>query len=250
MEGKSWAKPFRGFPQLQIFAKGLRAFQHTTGFLCLVGWVGLLQVVIHLLFSWPEDSCHSLSPPVLLAIPDSCSLQGPTAHLQSRHRHRRAVPHSSAEAWSPPRTMTGFKTPFPELASRHAPNAFSATLVQLPSCALHSSRMESWFFSGNGWHFPGPVITCLEGFYSHMKASSGQGSLADMLGLQFHQTQHRRTTTGAMLYIPSHLQHLRHIRVSQRSPLCFQQVNWSLQDLNAELALRTLRKWGNFNAII
>lgn len=57
MEGKPWAKPFRGFPQLQIFAKGPRAFQHTTGFLCLVGWVGLLQVVTHLLFFWPEDSC-------------------------------------------------------------------------------------------------------------------------------------------------------------------------------------------------
>lgn len=71
-----------------------------------------------------------------------------------------------------------------------------------------------------------------------------------MLGLQIHQTQHRRTTTGAMLCIPSHLQQLQHIRVSQRSPLCFQQVNLSLQDLNAELALRTLRKRGNFNAII
>lgn len=45
-----------------------------------------------------------------------------------------------------------------------------------------------------------------------------------------------------MLYIPSHLQHLQHIRVSQRSPLCFQQVTLSLQDLNAELALRTLKK--------
>lgn len=63
-----------------------------------------------------------------------------------------------------------------------------------------------------------------------------------MLGLQIHQTQHRRTATGAMLYIPSHLQHLQHIRVSQRSPLCFQQVTLSLQDLNAELALRTLKK--------
>jgi hypothetical protein len=121
----------------------------------------------------------------------------------------------------------------------------------LVSCAIHSSCVESWFFSGNGWHFPGPVITCLGGFYSCMKANSGQRSLADMLEpSNSPDTQHRQTATGAMLHIPTHLQHFQHIRVSQRSSLCFQQVNLGPEDVNSELKLSSMRKWGNFNTIM
>lgn len=47
-----------------------------------------------------------------------------------------------------------------------------------------------------------------------------------------------------MLHIPTHLQHSQHIRVSQRSPLCFQQVKLDLKDLNAQLELSSQRKWG------
>lgn len=56
-----------------------------------------------------------------------------------------------------------------------------------------------------------------------------------MLEAQILQTQHSQRATGAMLHIPTHLQHSQHIRVSQRSSLCFQQVKLGLQDLNAEL---------------
>ena len=75
-------------------------------------------------------------------------------------------------------------------------DASPATLAKLVSCAILSRFVEGWFFSGSGLHFPGPAITCLGGFYSCMKANSGQRSLADMLEAQILQTHRAQTESN------------------------------------------------------
>ena len=47
-----------------------------------------------------------------------------------------------------------------------------------------------------------------------------------------------------MLRVPTHLQRFQHMRVSQRSSLCFQQVKLGLQHLNAAVGAQLMEKMG------
>ena len=67
-----------------------------------------------------------------------------------------------------------------------------------------------------------------------------------MLEAQILQTHRvcRWGATGAMLRVPAHLQHFQHMRVGQRSSLCFQQVKLGLQHLNAVVGAQLMEKMG------
>lgn len=104
---------------------------------------------------------------------------------------------SGPEQWMPINiTRCIFWALFPEWPPHDASDASPTTLVKLISCAIHSGFVEGWFYSGNGWHFPGPAVTCLRGLYSCMKTNSGQRSLADMQEAQILQTHRAQTESN------------------------------------------------------